>query len=229
MIAHLIIITLLCGFYLKVWPGWEAIRHCPRPFIVVPILVIFLIEIPVYGFNRFMVFLTNVPISIDCPPSSSTIVMPLNGNTYELLLFPLYEKDGTPGLLQVFGVGGKEIQLTSPHQELYRCQVTNHGSVPISNVEMALHVYFRPVIHDSMNPGKETLGPISLVREWPITMPMIGVGQDGMFVFYILNSGSQFVSVTLPQFVTFIPVNRETRDSSRLIQPPGFTLPIWPQ
>jgi hypothetical protein len=201
---------------MKWWPG---------PLLIVPILII---GILVYGFNKFMVFLTKVPISIDCHPSSSTIVMPADGLIYELLLFPLPAASGGGGLGKVFGGGGKEMHLTSTLQLLYQCQVINHGSIPLFNVEMAVHQEFKAVIHDRTNTNQTTSGATTLVREWPITIPMIDVVANGMFVFYILNSSEQFAFVTLPQFVTFQRANGDARDTAPLIQPPKFMMYFSP-
>jgi hypothetical protein len=66
------------------------------------------------------------------------------------------------------------------------------------------------------------------VREWPIAMPKIDVGTNGMFIFYIVNMSSQFVDVTLPEFVTFERANRDTKDSTQLKRPHGLAMMLTP-
>lgn len=169
-----------------------------------------------------------VLISCDCDPAMSPIVMPADHVINWLQLNPIPAANGGGGLGKGY-TAGTELQLTSsPHQSLYRCHVINHGSAPIFNVEMDLHLMFMEAIHDSTNPGATRSGVTTLVREWPISMSRIDVGTSGMFVFYISNASPQFAFVTLPEFVTFERVSMDTKDTARLMQPPGFRLSFSP-
>lgn len=229
MTAILLAIVFLCFIYLKWWPGHTAIKHCPRPFIILPILAVLFVGIPIYGFRQFMVFLDKVPISCDCDPVAPTIILPTDGVINWLQLNEIPAQYGGGGLGKAFGPGGKEMKLSSsPHQIMYRCRVVNHGSSTIFNVDMALHLTFMETIRDSAKPGSIRLGVITLDREWPIPVPEIGVGASGMFVFYISTISPKFAFVTFPEFVTFQRPNMETQDSTRLVQPPGLKLSFPP-
>ena len=223
MTADVIAAIILCIVYLKWLPGRARIKNCPRPFIIVPILTVVFVVMPTYGFHQFMVFLKNVPMSCDCDSVMSLIDMPADRviNWAQLRA----EKGG--GGFGKFSTPAKEIQLTYPLGALWRCRVVNHGSDPLFNVDMALHLTFAEAIHDDKNPGQTNTGAITLVLEWPIPIPMIDAGPSG-FVLYISNISPQYVFVTLPESVTFQHTNSDTRSTTQLMQPPGLRLTLLP-
>ena len=225
MTAHLIAAIVLCIIYLK-WIGWTRIKNCPRPFINVPILAVCLFGLPLYGLHQFMTFLTKVSISIDCTASSSTTVMPADGVLYEVSLAKY--TGNADYLAQRFGPGGTEVQLAQKIQVIRRCHVINHGPIPIFNAELTLHLLFKGAIRDSENQSTIRSGDITLETDWTIHPPTIDVGQPG-FVFYVVNSSQEFVFVTIGEFVTFKRANRDDRDTTRLMQFPGFEMSFSPR
>jgi hypothetical protein len=106
MTAYFIAAIALCIIYWKAF-GWDRIKNCPRPFINVPILAVFLVGIPLYGFHQFMTFLTRVTISSDCNLSPNTLVMPSSGVIYAVLL-PLQPESGGNGLAEFSGQSGRK-------------------------------------------------------------------------------------------------------------------------
>lgn len=168
-----------------------------------------------------------VTISIDCPVSSSTTVMPDTGRLYELSILSNQENGGV-NLGYRYGPSGTEVRLTPTIQPIHRCQVINRGTVPIFNIEMAVHLMFKAGIRDSENPNSTHSGDITRKRDAVFVINTIEVGLSG-FVFYIVNDNPQFVLVTLPQFVSFKKANRDARETAPLIQPPRFTMYYSPR
>ena len=198
MMADLIVAIILCVIYLKWFPGWARIKNFPRTLIVVPILALFCVGLPVIGFHRFMVFLTSVPITSDCQLSPDTVAMPSGAVLYTLWLPP--NPGVGSGLAKLTGPIGSETKVAMGRNIfVYKCDVVNHGSTPIFNVEMAVHLRFMEVVDGMANESDKAL----FVREWSISMPEIGVGKDEKFSFYISNNSKQLVLVTLPATVSY--------------------------
>jgi hypothetical protein len=170
-----------------------------------------------------MAFLTKVTISSNCDLSPNNLVMPSSGVIYAVLL-PLLPESGGNGLAKFSGLSGKEGQIISKGL-IYKCSVKNHGSTPVFNVDMDLPLVFKEVVHDGAIPGHS--GKTKLTRKWSITMPEIGAGEGGMFVFYVANMSKQFAWVTLPPIVTFKRSNGDTT-VTELIHPPGLEMLFSP-
>ena len=227
MITYLIAASVMVFIYLRWWPGWEVIKNCPRPFIIVPTLAIALVGVPVYGFHQFMMFLTKVPIAIECDHSPHTIVVPADGHIPLLSLNAIPKESGGSGLGMISTQAGKEFTWPSLGN-VYRCHMTNHGSVTIFNIEMAVRVEFRKAIKDAGNPGQMNSGDISLVRDWSITIRKLEGDHGASFDFYIDNPSQQFVSVSLLPQITFHRSNSDAQEQSNLIQAPGLAMLFMP-
>jgi len=222
---------ILCFFYLKWWPGWKAIRDCPRPFIIVPIVATVAVSVPIYAFSQFMDFLNKVPISIECHRAPGAIVMPPGGVIYQLSLWALPAESGGGGFGEITGPSvGKEMELSSPPNSNppYRCQIINHGNTPIFSVDMALHLVFKAAMKDGQNPSQTNSGNITLIRDWPIHIPKIDVGTNGVFEFYVSNFSQQFVFVSLPSSATWQRPYGNRRETSSIMQPLNFTMYFAP-
>ena len=195
MTADLILAIILCFIYLKWFPGWARIKNLPRTLTTVPILAILFVGLPVIPFHYFMVFLVRVPITSDCHLSPNTVAMPSSGVLYALLL-PINPEVGS-GLAKLSGpIGSGTNVATGKNIFVLRCDVINHGRVPIFNVVMTLHIKFMEVVNRSASESS-----VKFIREWPISIPEIGIGTDRKFSFYISNPSEYMVSVTLPATV----------------------------
>ena len=227
MIATLIAMGVLTFVYLTWWPGWETIKRCPRPFIIVPVLACIAIGIPVYGFRHFMSSVTMVPLSIECYHAPQSMIVPPEGKISILYLNAIPKENGGSGLGIITAQAGKDMEWPSLGN-VYRCHLANHGNAAIFNVEMALTLKFMEALKDKTNPSQTNSGAITLIRDWIISIPKIEPGPIGTFDFYISNMSQQFVFVSLPSVFTFYRASSSTREESQLIQSPGLFMPFTP-
>jgi hypothetical protein len=212
MMADLIMIAILCGFYLAFKPGYEKIWRYPPWFIRV--LALLFVGIPIFIFHYSMRILAEVPISADCNLSSDTVAMPSSGTLYALYLPPNPEVGS--GLAKLGGRIGRETKVTAGQNIFaFRCDIINHGHVPMFNVAMTLHLKFMEVVD-----GSASESTLRFSREWPILMPEIGIGTEGKFSFYISNTSKYMVLVTLPAIVRY----KGSSGDTELTQPKEFQM-----
>ena len=223
VLTILIVISTLLAFYLWRFPGWERIKHCPRPFIIIPILTLIFIGLPVVAVYQFMEYLNKVVISCDCENVTSPIVMP---ESHVINWHQLDESSGEA--LGHIATSANEFQLTPPRQNLYKCRVTNENNVPIYNVRISLRTQFKEVIRDSANPHISRSGEITFEGYSIIPIYRIDAGASGAAVFYISNPRNRFVVVTLQEFVTFNRANSDTIETMRLMHSPALTMDFVP-
>ena len=186
-----------------------------------------LFAVAVFGFVQFMSFLTLIPVSIECGHAPHSMIIPPDGRLSLLSLNAIPEESGGGGIAQVTSQAGTEWKWP-PLSSVYRCHLTNYGSDPVFNMELALTMKFLKANKDEKNPSQSNSGAVTLVREWIISIPKIESGPGGTFDFYIDNPSQQFVFVSLPPSVTFHRANSDSRERSNLIQVPGLMMHFTP-
>ncbi|MEP6933350.1 MAG: hypothetical protein ABI988_05355 [Nitrospirota bacterium] len=155
-----------------------------------------------------------VSMSSDCQLSPKTVVMPSSGVLYALWILPNPEVGS--GLAKLSGRVGSETNVAIGNNILvFRCDVVNHGRVPIFNVEMTLHLKVMEVVNGSASESR-----VKLTRGHPILMPEIGIGTDGKFSFYISNTSEYMVSITLPDMVRY----KGSKGDTELVHPHGLQM-----
>jgi hypothetical protein len=115
----------------------------------------------------------------------------------------------------------------------YRCDVTNYGSEPVIDLQMALDLTFYaavPVPGQSENTRGH--GPIKLQRPWPISIQTIDVGRENSFKFYIISMlPDEIVHVMMPKSATLrrLSDGQRTQVNLTVTQLGGETpLMLWP-
>src|SRR2546427_146136 len=83
VITTLIFIAIVVIVYLKWWPTWKTLKRLSYPAIFALIAFSALV---VFGFIRFMSFLTLIPIAIECRQGTLPTVVPPDGRIYMLSL-----------------------------------------------------------------------------------------------------------------------------------------------
>ena len=115
-------------------------------------------------------------------------------------------------------------------QLVYKCEVTNYGSIPVLNVRMFLNIDFQKPVERPGGGGFQGEGPLSRI-EWPIDIAKIDPGQTNPFVFYFYNVSPYFAMVKIGDSVSFQRVDESDRRITRIVQPqysPDFPILLSP-
>jgi hypothetical protein len=131
--------------------------------------------------------------------------IPPEGRAAVLELFELPQSNGGGGLGEISGkpggdFAGKTAEGFARTVKQYR--ITNYSPKTLFNVHIALHLVFKEAIRRKDQPNSMDSGKVVVDRDWGITIPKIDPGYDRAFVFYAMNSGNCFASVSFPNTAT---------------------------
>jgi len=162
------------------------------------------------------------------PPSA----VPPEGMISVLQLWPLPAENGGGGLAEIYGIPGKELAWPTAQGialAFRRCTLTNYSANALLNVSMSLHLTFRRAVKDAQQPGATRSGDVALSRDWPISVPQVGVGPDHSLVFYIFNMSEQFADASFPESATAQLAGENERRTVKLLRSESLMMPLPPR
>jgi hypothetical protein len=133
---------------------------------------------------------------IECHLVRFPIKTPPNGQVYALNLNAIPLEAGGGGIAEYSSQPGSDMILGPEITMGQRCIVTNHGSKPLVNVELALNLLFQEQIKDKDTPNASRSGNIILERPWRVDIKKIDPSPGAQFEFYIWNMTSHFANVS---------------------------------
>ena len=94
---------------------------------------------------------------VDCVAGTQPRVFPPSGSYFDFDLQPYLFLPGNPGVPQgittVFGAPGSSAVLSADMSIGYRCDVSNYGSIAVTNVIILMHGQFSKMIRDPLQPN----------------------------------------------------------------------------
>jgi hypothetical protein len=81
----------------------------------------------------------------------------------------------------------------------YVCQLTNYGTITVSDVKMTLGLRFKEVAKQGS--GSYYPGITKFSDAWPFSITKIDPGASERFVFYMKNITEDFLEVSMPEFI----------------------------
>jgi hypothetical protein len=169
----------------------------------------------------------DLTIQVECVWSQIPDTIPANG-WYEIQIA------GPP---VIGGVISSSLQPGSPNNakimddpnQWYRCRFTNFGPAAIPSVEAMLRVDLREVV---ARENGTTSGKVIYSSDIMTPRATLGVGDRGIFDFYMRNNTKYYVQITLPETARVQTVGHEDWQTVRLIVqqfPPVFFQPFVPK
>ena len=146
-------------------------------------------------------------------------VLPPEGRINILGLFEIPQSNGGGGLGEMSGKPGNDFAgKDAKGMPLFvrQYKITNYSSKTMFNTQIALHLVFREAIWDG---NQARSGNVTVDRDWVIYIPKIDPGTENAFVFYAMNNGKRFVSVSFPDTATAQMAGTNARDTVQLIKP----------
>jgi hypothetical protein len=135
-------------------------------------------------------------LEIECSSIASKFPIPDDGRMY--FLMPTDKPNIRPGggMPLFWGEPKSTYTLTGPFRPIEKCEITNYGSEPLIDIELAPRVTFRSVIK---TPGAgDQSGPVTSERTWPLIINRIDPGHANRFAFFIANESDKLIEVELP-------------------------------
>jgi hypothetical protein len=149
-------------------------------------------------------------------------IIPPEGRATVLELFELPQSNGGGGLAEVSGKPGGDFAGKNAEgfpRKVKQYRITNYSPKTVFNVQIALHLVFKEAIRRKDQPNAMDSGNVVVDRDWVITIPKIDPGDDKAFVFYAMNNGKCFASVSFPNTATAQLAGTNSRETVQLITP----------
>jgi hypothetical protein len=149
-------------------------------------------------------------------------VLPPEGRATVLQLYETPQSVGGDGLGEVSGKPGSDFAGKTAEgfpRQVKQYRITNYSPKPMFNVRISLHLVFQEAIRRKDQPNAMDSGKVVVDREWKILIPKVDPGDDKAFVFYAMNNGHCFVSVSFPSTATAQLAGTNSRETVQLITP----------